>query len=158
MKNYFTTNHIDEIEMEEVAYLLHHADMEADKYIRVVVDEEFSYIDIRGDEQEIEQAVVFVEDRYGNVSRYDFESNDTERCLYMAMDPEEFIAISIGDPEKPVDGIGNFKHKEAIIGIFKTDVSTIMIIYKGTRDQIECREYTDPSVFDIMMKSVGCEL
>ena len=158
MKNYFNTNHIRNIEMEEVADLLHHTDRESDKYIRVVVDEEFSYIDIRGDEQEIQQAVVFVEDRYGSVSRYDFEANDSEHCLYMAMDLEEFIAISIGDPEKPVDGIGNFKHKEAIVGIFKTDVSTIMIIYKGTRDQIECRAYTDPAVFDIMMKAVGCKL
>ena len=42
MKNYFTANHIDAIEIEEVADLLHHADMKAGKYIRIVMDEEFS--------------------------------------------------------------------------------------------------------------------
>ena len=154
MKNYFNTNHIRNIEMEDVADLLRHTDRESDKYIRVVVDEEFNYIDIRGDEQEILQAVVFVEDRLGNFSRYEFEPYDTEHSLYMAMDPEAFIVLSIEDPEKTVDGIGNFKHKEAVVGIFKTDVSTIMIIYKGTADKIECRYYANPSVFDIMMKAV----
>lgn len=153
MKNYFNTNHIDEIEGEGVADLLHHADKKAAKYIRIVMDGEFDYIDIYGDEHEILQAVVYVEDRHGNFSRYDFDPEDTERCLYMAIDPHEFIAVSIGDPEHPVDGIGNFMHgKEAILGIFKTDDSTLMFIYKGTGDKIECRHYSNPSVFDIAVK------
>jgi hypothetical protein len=152
-KNYFNTTHIDKIEIEEVADLLHYADRKADKLIRIVMDEEFNYIDIRGDEHEILQAVVFVEDRLGNFSRYDFDPEDTERCLYMAIDPKKFIAISIGDPEYPVDGIGEFEHKEAILGIFKTDDSTLMFIYKGTGDKIECRHFSNPSVFDIVVKA-----
>ena len=95
MRNYFNTKHIDAIEIEEVADLLHHADMKPDKYIRIVMDEDFSFIDIRGEEEVILQAVVFVEDRLGNFSRYDFEQGDTEHCLYMALDPEIFIAVSI---------------------------------------------------------------
>ena len=71
-------------------------------------------------------------------SRYDFEQGDTERCLYMAIDPELFIAVSIGDPEHPVDGICHFKHpNEAILGIFQTDTATYMIIYRGKDDRIE---------------------
>ena len=153
MKNYFNTNHIDEIEIEGVADLLHYADRKADKLIRIVMDEEYDYIDICGDEQEIRQAVVFVEDRLGNFSRYDFTPEETERCLYMAIDPKKFIAVSIGDPEYPVDGIGEFEHKEAILGIFKTDDSTLMFIYKGTGKKIKCRHYSNPSVFDIMVKA-----
>lgn len=154
MRNYFNTNHIDAIEIEEVADLLHHADMKADKYTRIVMDEEFSFIDIRGEEEVIHQAVVFVEDRLGSFSRYDFEPGDTERWLYMAIDPEMFIAVSIGDPEHPVDGIGHFKHhKEAILGIFKTDTATYMIVYKGNADRIECRHYADPAVFDIAVNA-----
>ena len=73
MRKYFNTKHIDAIEIEEVADLLYHADMKAEKYTRIVMDEEFSFIDIRGEEEVILQAVVFVEDRLGNFSRYDFE-------------------------------------------------------------------------------------
>ena len=154
MRNYFNTKHIDAIEIEEVADLLHHTDMKAEKYTRIVMDEEFSFIDICGEEEVILQAVVFVEDRCGNFSRYVFEQGDTERCLYMAIDPELFIAVSIGDPEHPVDGICHFKHhKEAILGIFKTDTATYMIVYKGNADKIEIRHYSDPKVFDVAVKS-----
>lgn len=154
MRKYFNTKHIDAIEIEEVADLLYHADMKAEKYTRIVMDEEFSFIDIRGEEEVILQAVVFVEDRLGNFSRYDFEQGDTERCLYMAIDPELFIAVSIGNPEHPVDGICHFKHhKEAILGIFQTDTATYMIVYKGNADRIECRHYADPAVFDIAVNA-----
>lgn len=118
------------------------------------MDEDFSFLDIRGDEEEILQATVFVEDRFGNFRRYDFELEDTERCLYMAIDPEKFIAVSIGDPEKSVDGIGRFEHREAILGIFKTTESTVMIIYKENQEKIECRYYPDSSTFDGMRIAV----
>ena len=36
-------------------------------------------IDIRGNEHEILQAVVFAEDRHDSFARYDFEPEDTER-------------------------------------------------------------------------------
>ena len=154
MRNYFNTNYIDAIEMKDVADLLHYTDTKADKYTRIVMDEEFSFIDIRGDEEVVLQAVVFVEDRLSNFSRYDFKQGDTEYCLYMALDPEKFITVSIGDPEHPVDGIGHFKHhKEAILGLFKTDTATYMIIYKGNADRIEIRHYPDPNVFDVAVKS-----
>ena len=49
----------------------------------------------------------------------------------MAIDPEMFIAVSIGDSEHPVDGIGHFKHpNEAMLGIFKTDTATFMIVHR----------------------------
>lgn len=153
MKKYFNTNHIDAIELEELTDILHHADMHPEKYIRIVMDEDFSCLDIRGDEEEILRAIVFVEDRLGNFSRYNFNPEDPERRLYMAIDPEKFIAISLGDPENPVDGIGEFKHKEAILGIFKTAESTVMIIYKDDQEKIECRYYPNSSVFDIMTKA-----
>lgn len=45
------------------------------------MDEEFSFIDIRGEEEVILQAVVFVEDRLGNFSRYYFERNPKNFCV-----------------------------------------------------------------------------
>ena len=148
MRKYFNTKHIDAIEIEELTTILNHADSHPKNYIRIVMDEEFSFLDIRGDEEEILQATVFVEDRFGNFRRYDFEPEETEKYLYMAIDPEEFIALSIGDPDKSVDGIGQFRYNEAIFGIFKTTEANFTLIYRGDQDEIECRYYPDSAAYD----------
>ena len=148
MRKYFNTKHIDAIEVEELTTILSHADAHPKNYIRIVMDEDFSFLDIRGDEEEILEATVFVEDRFGNFHRYDFEPEDTEKYLYMAIDPEEFIALSIGDPDKSVDGIGQFRYNEAIFALFKTTEANFMVIYRDDQDEIECRYYPDSDSCD----------
>lgn len=156
MGKYFNNTDIDFIQSEEVAKLLHRSDKRPENFIRIALSEDGMHLDYKSHaEFEIYRAILFIRDTHGNIYRYDFEQNDSERCFYAAIDPGNFVAISLYDPKYPMERLYMFDSDESIMGIFKTENSTIFIIYDGSKDNVGYGYYLEkegyPSIYEKLL-------
>ena len=89
------------------------------------------------------------------IYRYDFAQNDSERCFYAAIDPENFVALSLYDPKYPMERLYMFDNDESLMGLFKTENSTIFIIYDGNEDHVGYGYYLEkegyPSIYEKLL-------
>lgn len=120
MGKYFNNTDIDFIQSEEVVKLLHRADKRPENFIRIALREDGMHLDYKSHaEFEIYRAILFIRDIRGNIYRYDFAQNDSERCFYAAIDPGNFVAMSLYDPKYAQEKLYMFDNDESLIGILK---------------------------------------
>ena len=154
MRRYYNTNHFDELNDETMSALFDFADQHPEKCVRIVMDEDYAFLDNCGDEQEILQALVLIENSDNSISRFDFTAGDEEHCLYLAADPEKFLAISMGGYEK----IGEEKTKrmESLLAIFKKESSIVFVSYEASMNRTGIHELPEvertPCLFDQLVK------
>ena len=137
MEKYFKNDILEWIDSEEIAGLLRRADKHPEKFLRILFNKDHMLLNLKTQaEFEIRQAVLFFWDIHGKITCYDFYPGDTQRQLYAAVDLKNFVALSLEDPKHPLERFCMFDSSETIMGLFKTDNSTIVLLYDGTKDSV----------------------
>ena len=156
MGKYFNHNDIDLIEREDVVKLLNRADKHPDRFIRIALNQNGMHLDNKSKaEFEIFQAVIFIWDANGRIFRYDFHQNDPDRSFYAAIDSQNLMAMSLQDPGYPREKLCMFDGDDVLLGILKTDDSTIFVIFDGSSDHAGYGFYLEkegyPSIFEKLL-------
>ena len=151
MEKYF--KNLDMIQSDDVATLLRRADKKPENYIRIALQNHDMWLDVRGHAKfKIREATLFHWDIHGKIYRYDFHPDDPTRSFYAAIEPNNFVAYVLHDPKYPQERLCMFDHNEALMVVFKTDNSTIFIIYDGMKDHVGYGYYLEnngyPVIFD----------
>ena len=68
--------------------------------------------------------------------RYDFDCEDDDNILYLAVDENNGLALKTDYPDQSMEGLGTFGKNEGLFGIFRTEEETIFITYDGTMKKI----------------------
>lgn len=140
-------------ETENVPELLKRADKRPEKFIRIFMDGKDMKLCYKDHaEFDLHEAILFFWDRDGQIFRYDFNPMNYDRTFYAAIDPKSFVAYSLGDEKFPREALCMFDSCECIMGIFKTDDSTVVIIYDGSEDYVGYGYYLEkegyPKIFE----------
>ena len=157
MDKYFKNADTDIIVNEEISRLFRRADKRPEKFIRIALDQEKMLLSYKGGaEFEITQATFFLCNKHGEFYRYDFSRNDPSRQFHAAIDPDTFIAFSLDDPKFPAEGLLMFNSNEMLLGLLKTQNSTIFLIYDNESDHIGYGYHVEnpgyPSIYETLMQ------
>ena len=156
MGKYFDITDIDLIESEDLAKCFRRADKRPENFIRIALNEDGMHLNYRNTADfEIFQALIFIWDIHGNICRYDFHQNDPKHSFYAAADPNNFMAVVLDDPNYPLERLYMFDSSESLMGMLKTENSTVFIIYDGESDHVGYGYYLEnegyPLVYEKLM-------